>query len=76
MNFYFASKRIIEPTIGNNGTSFVVVEPPIAHFEPVDDTNIDPPIHRHGVENVINLPERKGLLFCNQVKTDGLTCKR
>jgi hypothetical protein len=45
MRFYFASKRIIEPpTIGENGTSFVVIEPPIAHFEPAGDCTIDPPI--------------------------------
>jgi hypothetical protein len=44
MRFYFASKRIIEPpTIGENGTSFVVIEPPIAHFEPASNCTIDPP---------------------------------
>jgi hypothetical protein len=32
-------------------------------------------IHLHSVEDLINLPERKGLLFCNEVKTDGFACR-
>jgi hypothetical protein len=27
------------------------------------------------VEDLINLPERKGLLFCNEAKTDGFACR-
>jgi hypothetical protein len=57
MRFYFAFERIIEPpTIGENGTSFIVIEPPIAHFEPAGDCTIDPPI------TVARIPKKFALL--------------